>query len=659
MALQDTEAGNAPAQQTSMAEAYSRAHQQTESQAKGTQRMQTTNNAGNGNQAQQPARQGFRFSALGRQLNTNISRTAMSDILIKLEKKFEEFYQQYTAGLQIKLIPLDAQTVPEIRSSLLVVAARLRDSTQKMVAFHTLILAGTGGELPSKYLQAGGSTIEVKQLASDVWEPRLKNFVTGEVARAFGVNTDVVIEMDATTIPVDFRLEDDTLVRLTAANALIACNTELEHCLGFQDINLADALSGEVLTTRVLFNDAPTYDSVGKPVRADVTLKMTAQAIQNGQSSGNDRVTEVASLTGYVDMLLAVDPKQVQQQAGFANNVGFANAWGQQQQQQTLQPYAAQFVITSMETAQLQTPAAQLLALTNALMLQYQNVWANALMPRPPAKGREMMDIRDIGALGYEVPFERDESGLPKRVETKSADFDTAVFSYLLSKWVQPGLSFALDVSDAGPDSWFNGVFSAAAQGRQDAIDEIIRAANVLTNGKFGSRYAKLNGTGQIVSPKPNRVHRGTYNDPDGHQRDLRDYDYIAIANMRGDKNPKDLETWSNSFLSDEPIEVRLADRARLLDSMVQPSYDGWTIRVVFEAVFLQALADSCAEAGLSLRPNVPNSDYGRTTRATAQFAGSMVTGQAAGNLFASNWNQPNNGFQSQATYRGSSRWGV
>lgn len=643
---------------TSMGAAFAKAeHSQPQQTQQAQPRGNTTMNQQQNDQQNAP-RTPFKFGTMGRRLRTNISRTSVGADLKALEAKVAALYDQYKATLIVKLLPLDVQLVPEIACSALVVAVRLRDTNLKLAAFHTLVLAGTAGDLQPRVGHFGGSQYEIKQLPDGAWQPAMKTFVQGEVARAFGIETQYCVDMDATTIPADFRIDDDRLINSVGTNAIVACNTELENCLpDFADLDLVDAQAGgEALSSRVTFNDTLVYDAVGRPVRADIQIAMSAEPIKNGNGYQNNRVTPVAQLTGYVELQPDVDPKLIQAQPGFAPASGFANTWAQAPQV-TKQPYQALFVITSMETAQLQTPPAQLLALVQAMMLQYNNVWANSLMPRPAGRGREM-DLRDIGALGYEVPFQRDEStGMGLRVETKQSSFNQEAFAYLLSKWVQPGLAFALDVSDAGPDTWYNGVFAGAAQGSAEAVAEIIRAANTLTRNKFSPIYARLGGTGQIVDTRVSRVHRTSYVDPDGNLRDGRDYDYTAMANLRGDKNLRDLEVYSNSFLSNDPIEARLAERARLLDSMVQLSYDGMMTRVHFEAKFMQALAEACAATGLTLRPIVPNSDYGRVGRATVQFAGSLVTGQADGGLFNGSWSRQSDNTSHGSPYRGSSRW--
>jgi hypothetical protein len=132
----------------------------------------------------------------------------------------------------------------------------------------------------------------------------------------------------------------------------------------------------------------------------------------------------------------------------------------------------------------------------------------------------------------------------------------------------------------------------------------------------------------------------------------------VAIANMIGDKDLSILQQYSDTHLATNvPLPVRLAERARILTKLFNPSYEGYATRCTFEAKFLDALAEACHQAGLSLRPQMPNTGYATRERATAQFAGAMLMGgQASSGLFTAGFGQQQ---QSQGGYRPMGRWGA
>lgn len=647
MAVETDNAGSGKSQQTAMGAAMSESTARTADQRttqQGASRMST----------EQP-RSKFSFRTPGRILNTHIARSPMSEVLSKLEAKFKEFYQPYLGDLNIKLIALDVNTVTEITQSVLIVAARRKNSDSDQVAYHTLILNGTGGELQNRIDNWQGQPYEIKRLPSDVWDRKLRDFVQQEVRRATGAEN--VIEMDSCVIPSDFPFDDldasKALQQMLAANALIADNTQLEATeADFPDLNLADAQNDSLLSTRVMFNDAPTVNIVGSPIRADINIKMTASGTQ--QSQNPDRVTDVAAISAYLDVVLLRDPNTIVT-PGFGAAMPYAN-FGQPQQRPPI--YGAHLIITSMETAQLQTTPAQLLALVQALMMRQDNLWAAGLMPRPYDKNEDV-DLRDIGALGYEAKLEVDEQGNGKRIDTKSDRFRPELFGSLMTLLFEPGLAVSLDVSDSGPDTWYNGVFAQAAWGSQGANAEIIRAASVLSNGLFLEIYKQMGGTGRVVDAKENKIHLGKMRTPAGDVIDVRNGDqYLAVANMIGDKDLSVLQTYSDTHLATNiPLQVRLAERAKILTRLFNPSFEGYATRCTFEAKFLDALAEACHQAGLSLRPQMPNTGYATRERATAQFAGAMLVGGHQSNgLFSAGFGQTQ---QTGGWGRPTGRWGV
>jgi len=598
--------------------------------------------------ANQPQDTKFSFRTMGRALQTQIARTPMSEVLSKLEAKFAAIYEPYTSHINIKLLALDVNSVTEIAASLLVVAAQLKGGSDA-VAYHTLILDGTGGDYPSRFESYNGTQFEIPRFTPDIWDSKLKNYVAGEVNRIFG--TPNLIEMDATTIPRNFDIENDLLVRHNASNALIACNTELER-IGkvFSDINLVDALGDSQLTTKILFNDQETYDILGKPLRADINIIMSASG--TAQSQNPDRQTEVAKLSGFLDLIYSP--------ATPPNANGFSGFGFGQPASQTTQLYIAQFVITSMETLGLQTTAAQLLALVQALMLRTDQCWSAGFRPRAHQLGD--IDIHDIGALGYEAGPEFDETGHGKRFDTKSDRFRPEHFTALLQMWMQPGLSIAIDVVETGPQAWYNGIFAAAGQGSIKANEQIIVAANKLTNNAFGPCYHALGGTGRVLESNNTRAHVGTYRAPGGSLRSLQDIGYVEIMNLVGEKDLGIVKEWSDSWLATNiPQVVREATRKRILSKLLtDPVFEGMAVRSVYEAAFLSALAESCLKAGLSLKAHFPYSDTTHMQRATGQYAGAMLMGQPISGLFNAGYGIGGDprvqGSGRPATY---GRWGV
>ena len=106
------------------------------------------------------------------------------------------------------------------------------------------------------------------------------------------------------------------------------------------------------------------------------------------------------------------------------------NAWvaanqNQQQINQSYVKYVSRFV-TALESHDILTVGTQLLALLPAMSLRENNQWANAFRPAPFNNG---IDLRDIGAIGIEVNFENNPTGVGSRIDTKSASSLTSLCS--------------------------------------------------------------------------------------------------------------------------------------------------------------------------------------------------------------------------------------
>jgi hypothetical protein len=373
---------------------------------------------------------------------------------------------------------------------------------------------------------------------------------------------------------------------------------------------LANAERDATLTVRTSFGNSQTHNAVMHPVRNDVVVDLTASPVnqQQGNTQQVERVSQVASVGGFIDLVW--DPVAPQQ-----------NAWAAQMQQQSYVRYAARFVATRMESASLLTIPAQLLAIIPGLALRENNAWVQAFKRSTFVKG---VDMRDIGAVGIEANFMNDASGIGARIDTKADSFRPEHLHKLIASTIKPGLIMSLDIAECGPDSWFNDVFAAAAEGNKAANQAIINAANVLTNGKFSNYFA--DGM-QVCQDECNRIHLGHYGDDNGVRKDIRDVDYLAVLNLMGDKDPMVVQKWSDTFANTStPLPIRLAERKRIIQGLfADVVFTGFARRVTFEPAFIEALAKACQDAGLVIRSVASYADMGNYERAGSRFASSTI----------------------------------
>lgn len=597
---------------------------------------------------QQQAPVGFSFRSLGRMANAPMGRNPASEVLVKLEKALEEIYKSVNPAFEVKLIPIDMNNNPAIARSALVVAMFDKGAPSLGVAYHTLILDGSGEPFQPKYEQIDGQNVEILRLTCEVWDEKFREVAADAVSRTF--QGAKLVSAEATVVPRSFDIADEQLVYMLASNALFANNHELNrNRTDFADLNLAGNSRDSNLTARVAFNHDQLIDAVGEPVRTDVMIELIATAVQTGQGANSDaRATKVSQVGGFLDLVW--DPLNPP-----ANPYA---QWGQQQQQQQqFNPlYVAHFIMTHLETLELMTVPAQLFALVQVMTLRDGNAWARGFAPRPYSQG---VDMHDIGAIGIEANPEQNPNGIGARIDTKTDSFtQQGTLSKLLQAFVRPGLLLSIDVPECGPSTWSNSVFAAAAEGVPKANEFIIEAAQTLTNGNFGKHY--VGGSGRVAYDNANRIHLGWYTDTQGRKRDLRDIDYLAVANIIGEKDPGVIKAWSDTFVNLRIAPAaRLAQRKNIIQNLVgDANFTGFARRATLAGDFMEALAKGCVDAGLSLRAQYPFGDVAGQERASAQFANGLLMAPGATGLFTAGFGGSANQGAGWRTGFGGNRWG-
>ncbi|SAK59635.1 hypothetical protein AWB81_01872 [Caballeronia arationis] len=652
MAVNHTGNKQGAAAETSMAAAFSRQQDQPAQQPQ----QQAAASA-----AQRPI-QRTRLSDIGSLSRAAMGRNPQSEVITKLSKALEVAFAGIDKSYEVTLIPIDYNNTKSLVKSVIVVAMRDLVNKETGVACHTLILEGSSEPLQVGYQMINNQNVEILRVSGDYNNKTLSDEVLSAVARTFAGMP--IWPVDACVVPRDFNVEDPTLVHELAANAATACQTELEvrQPGGFQDVDLGTVEHENSLTVQPTFGNGQSRDMVGAPVRSDIVIDFRAGGQEiPGQQGETQRVKQISRISGYMDLLWAPTEQQTQR----------FDPWVQQTAQASspdeFKRYRPRFVMTDLESVQLLTIPAQLLALVTAFTLAENNAWVEAFRPAPMNNSAEV-DWKDIGAIGIEANFEKNQNGFGSRVDTKSDAFQRVQgqagdhLLRLVGSVITPKLLLSLDVPECGPQTWFNGIFAAAAElngnNWQKANEIIIRAANVLTHGNF-SRYFQAGA--RVASDEFNRIHLGWYVDRHGVKRDLRDVDYLAVLNMVGDRDPEVAREWSDSFArTNLDLQVRLAKRKQIIEGVLGKNnveFTGFARRVTFEPAFIVALLNACKDTGLSVRTIAPMTDLNQYERAVNPYAMSagLDTSSLNGSVF-------NRGFghqqqQQHGARAGFSRW--
>jgi hypothetical protein len=568
----------------------------------------------------------FSLRQMGGGMRTFMNRSANSEVLTKTQKAIETMYKESgNATFEYALIPIDMNQTANLSVSALVVAVRDKHRPDLGVAYHALILQGSAEDPGSRFEQIGGKNVEIIRTVSEAYDQVMNAAIFEAVQRTFP-NANL-FNAEATVVPRDFPLDDSQQLYRLAANAAFACSQEIEtRDPQFSDVNLANAEKDSNLTVRTLFAQDQSTDVVGQPMRTDVIIDFQAQPLnQNQQQQNLERTTLISRIAGYMDIVW--DAPQTPTGFGISSGVPGAPGWGPATP--SYQRYAARFVATQLDSEKLLTIPAQLLALMPALALRDNNAWVHAFKPNPTLGGD---DIHDIGAIGIEVNMEGDPSGFGKRIDTKTVGFKDESLFKLIALTFKPGLILSMDVPECGPQTWYNSWAAAVGEGNARAYDAVIAAANLLTNQNF-SRYWT---GGAIAINENNRIHLGYYTDRNGVRRDIRDIDYLAVLNLMGEKDPMIAKEWSDTFLRvDYPLAVRLSERARILRGLVDNVvFTGYATRVTFTGEFIDALAQGCRDAGLTMRAATAFADLRSYERANGGHLGSALLNPQGVGLF-------------------------
>lgn len=630
---QDT---NQQQQSTAMSEGFARA--QSAQQGQQPQGRQQVNQ-----QQQQPAPHSLSWRGLGRQFGGPMGRSPASEQLVKLEQALTEKFKTIPdPNYKVGLIPLDLNNNPSISLSVLVVCLTLANEPQLGVGYHSLILAGSGEPLPARMENVGGTNVEVFRAPGEAYDDIMRQVIAEAVAQRYPDQR--LWEADGQTVPKVFDISNDRQVHELAANAVTAAYTELEtRRPDFRDFTLVDTQRDPNLTARVTFNNEDIVNTVGEPVRADIQIELVANALmQQGQVT--ERASKLTQMAGFMN-LIWLKP------APGANAPMIAGMnYQQQRNPDDYRIYAAEFVITSLESLEVQTLPAQLLALIPALALRDNNAWYDSF--RRAYTGEE--DWHDIGAVGIEANLDQSPTGYGTRYDTKSDSFvQSGMLAQLISSVVRPGMILSQDIPECGDQTWFNGTFGAAAEGDEEANRRIIAAANFLTGGAFGRHYQQLGGNGRVATEAA-RIYLGYFIDGQGRKRDIRAVDYLAVANLVGEKNPLVIRDWSESMYGSKHAAMRMFDRKKIMENIIQPNITGYARRVTYEAAFTEALVRGCAEAGLTMRTQFPYSDQAVVQRSAPAFAGSAILAPGQSGVFNQGYTT---GQQGTGFRRAFSRW--
>lgn len=584
-----------------------------------------------------------------------IPRGIGSEYYTNLKERLQEIYKNTTPKAEVTVVDLSRATHPALDFSCLLVCTRLKDAASLGVAVHILLLSETGSDIPPLVEHYQDRRVTVYRVPSDAINDVLVSLARQVVQQAYNLpRPNDVVFVDGTVVGARFDPKNKDSVWALALNSAVAGVNELQlRKSGAVDLNLARLNESGQSSIEVYFQRQQLENIVQDVFRSDITIAFTNS--RGGDKDGRvlntgDRSVTFSKVHSYMDVVWCPISDQ--------NPLG---AVFMPQQAAVTQKFAARQIITAIEAGYAQTVSATLLAISTALALRNPSMWIQGF--RPIVTNRKELDLTDIGALNIEgnLPVRQpsgitapNPSGFGDPVDTKSDEFRMEQLGLYVSALFHKEPMLAIDVPEFGPSTHFLNVFAAAAHGHTGAIDRILHAANELTNGEFEKHFGRQH---QLFATTSERIHAGTWVDTNGITHDLRDFDYVAVANIcHSTRNPQGIRDYSDTFLRTEYPEIqRLEARRKMLMHFSQDTakFTGYYQRLTFHKDFLQALDRGIAAMNMRVNFITPRSAgeiYNH--RGTATYAQSAMLGNNPSYIQSGLYNNSRGPVSSFAQYR-------
>lgn len=363
----------------------------------------------------------------------------------------------------------------------------------------------------------------------------------------------------------------------------------------------------------------------GLPIRSDIKSELVLS-----QSSGNKTVVEetselrICEVSAYVD-LIYVPPNQ-----GFFGGMQQPMMVGQAPTPSyipriNITNFAMDLPQSSLEFMLLGIASIASLAKNRS----YGIVWRDNF-------GGTANTKRNLGAVGLQVQGLTMDNN-PGILDVSS---DVRVLYQLMQTVLAENPVFTLELTQGGQSNWATTVIAKIAAGDVRNQEMFIQACDNLTQGKFTPIYAQLcqqagGALQQIVTSSDEPSLIGTYKS-EGETRDIRELDLLAVLNMIGQKDPDHVSAYLATFASNEPPQVRLDRRARILKSIAKDvQIRAYSRKYDFGGLFIQALTAAIAANQVTIsNDNFMNNQDNVYSQSISQWQNSMVNTQAISGLF-------------------------
>lgn len=507
--------------------------------------------------------------------------------------KFAEMFKQILTDAQVgsdfKVTVMENEKYGILLSSVLISRTERSVGAGSVTTVCVLAVAASAGRLPKRQIQVGGGqTIEIETVAgdckdADMWE-RVKQCVNQLVEPGTVVHSAGLAVLPEKVL----QPTDKARCKAVLGLALEAVFRKMEEIQGrAKAFSVLAIPTTDRMQARVDPAPGKVESEVGIPIRSDLAVQLTGyDTANNANSLFATKETHYTTVDGYVDLLYVAPPQPV---PGLAP---------------TTKHYLANYHITKI-TSDLGALTLEilLLGLHTAMILNRNKTWAMAFRQKVARDN----PLRDIGAIGWEVPQFTGDITKPGQLPVANAAFTPEAFDQLIMDAVHDNIQITIDLEEAAPESFLTDIILRASRGDTQAIRAVLAAADNLTGGKFSECFKPRQGFEQPFFSTEDRLFKGYY-EAQGDRRPLDDVDYLAMLNIHGPKGRLEVaQAWD---LTHQPqggsLEVRLDKRTRLTRDVLedQMTITSYARPVVAGADFLHALAQAITLCGVNIQPS-------------------------------------------------------
>lgn len=533
------------------------------------------------------------LEALGTYFFNALGGQGVNERITALAEAGREYYEQGRrsntgSNLKVDFIVAPGNRISDYYGGLIVAIQWSQPGTSDIeVGAHLIIVEGSSSLKP-QVINDNGNTITIPNTAGNVVSPATVKGVENLVREHYGNSNLNVINAGFSVLPVEADIKNVMYVNQVlqyAANAsLVRIQMYHAETLPSEGELLANVIGNKQngVTVAAQIEDNPTnqVDVFGMPVRADFHIRSVATQTGTQTNHAEQGMLELGSVNAFCTPVYL----QPAQQYGF---------YPQMQQQQY---YVNQVVVKDIKpgTTRLSLGNALLLLATTGL-LATNNLWRRAYIPNTHIPAGNM-DIKDIGALGYEVPTQPAKPGevppTPTRFNTKSSEFDHIKFNQMMDMLFRPELMYAIDVPDG---HYLLGVFLAEANGDANCHRLITETLDKMTKGSFTMLF---NDQQPYFINRDTRIINGYYRN--GNQNMSLDVlDHLAMLNLASGDSVM-MRQYESSYHLGSPV-MRIAKRLDLIEAMSdgQPVVKGYSNRIYMNPKFLEAMMAAFKSKGV------------------------------------------------------------